>query len=160
MRVLRGCEATNQHTLTRHTRRFDGLRPKELNFAKSGLNGTRSSRTNSSHDMSSTLSLPNDLPLPLPSHSASSLDPLSTPSSASDFSRPKSERRLSLAVLDSAKFRLSHDVRVPCPPRCPLLSPSVPNTCCTHAFFSRSLHVSSGHPAHFPQSQLAQEGQP
>ncbi|KAH9986324.1 hypothetical protein BJV74DRAFT_951929 [Russula compacta] len=59
--------------------------------------------------MSSTLSLPNDLALPLPSHSASSLDPLSSPSSASDSSRPKSEHRLSLGVLDPAKFRLSHD---------------------------------------------------
>lgn len=61
--------------------------------------------------MSITLPLPNDLSLhPTPSHSATSLDPPSTPH---DFIRPKAERRVSLGVLESAKFRLSHDVGVP-----------------------------------------------
>jgi len=44
--------------------------------------------------------------------SVASLDPPSTPSSAHS-TRPKAERRVSLGVLESAKFRLSHDVGVP-----------------------------------------------
>jgi hypothetical protein len=70
--------------------------------------------------MSTAVSLPNDVG---PSHSASSLDPPSTPSSTSGSVRPKSEHRVSLGVLDSAKFRLSHDVGVPVPSS---LSPSIP----------------------------------
>jgi hypothetical protein len=65
--------------------------------------------------MSITLPLPNDPALhPTPSHSATSLDPpSSTPSSAHVSIRPKAERRVSLGVLESTKFRLSHDVGVP-----------------------------------------------
>ncbi|KAH9984115.1 hypothetical protein BJV77DRAFT_1072371 [Russula vinacea] len=61
--------------------------------------------------MSITLSLPNDpILLPTPSYSATSLDPPpSTSSSSVDSMRPKPERRVSLGVLESAKFRLSHD---------------------------------------------------
>lgn len=63
--------------------------------------------------MSITLPLPNDPGLhPTPSNSATSLDPPSTASSAHDSMRPKPERRVSLGVLESAKFRLSHDVGV------------------------------------------------
>jgi hypothetical protein len=64
--------------------------------------------------MSINLPLPNDPGLhPTPSHSATSLDPPSTPSSAAhDSIRPKAERRVSLGVLESAKFRFSHDVSV------------------------------------------------
>ncbi|KAI9452587.1 hypothetical protein F5148DRAFT_1235691 [Russula earlei] len=60
--------------------------------------------------MQMTLSLQHDVRLhSTPSHSASSLEPPSTPGSATGSIQPKSERRASLAVLDSAKFRLSHD---------------------------------------------------
>jgi hypothetical protein len=117
--------------------------------------------------MSMALSLPNDAPLPAtPSHSTCSFDhPPSTPSSTTDSVRPKPQRRISLGVLESAKFRLSHDVRwARGLLAVPLLSPSVPNTCCTHVFFAfsffRSLHVSFGRPVLFLQSRLTQEGQP
>lgn len=80
--------------------------------------------------MSITLSLPNDPnPLPTPSYSATSLDPPpSTSSSSVDSMRPKPERRVSLGVLESAKFRLSHDVGVPVPS---MLSPFFPLPCLT-----------------------------
>ena len=64
--------------------------------------------------MSVALSLQNDLPMSsTPFHSTASLEPPSTPSSTTDSVRPKSEHRVSLGVLESAKFRLSHDVRRP-----------------------------------------------
>jgi hypothetical protein len=111
--------------------------------------------------MSMALSLPNDLPpTSTPSHSTSSLEHPSTPSSAADSVRPKSERRLSLGVLESAKFRLSHDVRGPV---ASLPLPFYPLLCLTRVVrtpFFRSLHVSSGRLALFPQNQLTQEGLP
>jgi hypothetical protein len=87
--------------------------------------------------MTLSLSLSNHPSLhPTPSRSTTSLEPPSTPSSTHDSIRPKVERRVSLGVLESAKFRLSHDVGVPVPSSLsPVLSPSVPNTCWTHAFF-------------------------
>jgi hypothetical protein len=77
--------------------------------------------------------------------STSSLAP-STGPSTSDLGQPqKPERRL-----ESAKYRLSHDVRVlvafsaPSRVRLAFFS-SVPNTCCTHAFsqFARLVRSSS-----------------
>jgi len=89
------------------------------------------------YDMPMTaLELGNDVRLQsTPSHSATSLDPPSTSSSAAGSAQPKSEHRVSLGMLDSTKFRLSHDVRVLVPSSLSFLSPFVPNTCCTHAFF-------------------------
>src|SRR6267142_1202459 len=110
--------------------------------------------------MSMALSLQNDLPMSsTPFHSTASLEPPSTPSSATDSVRPKSERRISLGVLESAKFRLSHDVRRPVASS---LSPFYPLLYLTRVGrtpFFRSLHVSSGHQALFLQSRLTQEGQ-
>ena len=66
--------------------------------------------------MSVSFSLSNDPSLhPTPSYSASSLDRPSTSSLTNYCARPKAERRVSLGVLESAKFRLSHDVGVPVP---------------------------------------------
>jgi hypothetical protein len=112
--------------------------------------------------MSITLPLPNDPGLhPTPSHSATSLDPPSTTtSSAHDCTRPKAERRVSLGVLESAKFRLSHDVGVPV---LSSLSPFFPLLYLTRVgrtLFFPSLPVSSGHLARPHQSRLAQEEQP
>jgi hypothetical protein len=112
--------------------------------------------------MTLTLSLSNHQSLPpTPSHSATSLEPSSTTSgSTHDSIRPKVERRVSLGVLETAKFRLSHDVGVPVPSS---LSPFFPLPYLTRVgrtLFFRSLHVSSGRPAPPPQSQIAQEGLP
>jgi hypothetical protein len=93
------------------------------------------------------------------SHSASSLLPLSTdnPSTSSDLIPQKSQRRLSLGVLNSSKFRFSHDVRPGPRVRAILTIAFYPHSCLTRVvrtpFFS-SLHVSSGHPALSLQSQL------
>jgi hypothetical protein len=107
--------------------------------------------------MSIALPLQNDPDLnQTPSHSATSLDP----GSVHDFIPPKAERRVSLGVLESAKFRLSHDVGVPVSSS---LSPFFPLLCLTRVermLFFRSLPVSSGHLARPPQSRLAQEEQP
>ena len=111
--------------------------------------------------MTIALSLPNDPSLhPTPSYSATSLDPPSTTSLASCSVRPKAERRVSLGVLESAKFRLSHDVGVPVASS---LSPFFPLPCLTRVgrtLFFRSLHVLSGHLARSLQSRIAQEGRP
>jgi hypothetical protein len=64
--------------------------------------------------MSMASLLPDELHLqPQLSHSESSLlaPSTSTPGSSGDLIPQKSGRRLSLGVLHSAKFRLSHDVR-------------------------------------------------
>ena len=106
------------------------------------------------------LSLSNDIPLSsTPSHSSSSLEPPpSTPSSATDSVRPKSERRVSLGVLESAKFRLSHDVRWARGRLAVTFYPLLYLTRVGRTPFFRSLHVSSGHPVLFLQNQLTQEG--
>jgi hypothetical protein len=99
---------------------------------------------------------------PTLSHSAYSFAP-STPTSSGDFQLipPKSERRISLGVLNSTKFRLSHDVRSRA--RALLTFPSYPHSCLTRVvrmpFFS-SLHVSSGRPVLSLQSQLKRAEQP
>jgi len=111
--------------------------------------------------MSIALPLPDDPDLhQTPSHSATSLDPPSTPGSAHDFIPPKAERRISLGVLESAKFRLSHDVGVPVSSSLSPFFPLLYLTRVERTLFFPSLPVSSGHLARPPQSRLAQEEQP
>ncbi len=89
-----------------------------------------------------------------PLNSSSSLDsPSLSVSSDPDLSlslpQKTEQQRLSfgIPVLDSARFRLSHDVRVFSPKSRVRLAffPYVPNTCCTHAFsqFARLVRSSS-----------------
>jgi hypothetical protein len=111
--------------------------------------------------MSVSLTLPNDPSLhPTPSYSASSLDRPSASSLTNYSGRPKAERRLSFGVLESAKFRLSHDVGVPVPSSLSPFFPLLYLTRVGRTLFFRSLHVSSGHPARPLQSRITQEGLP